>query len=61
MILDADTDTYAESVNIEVDPLGTVIKTWNMADIISATMVAGGDDPAPSSSRHRPIGFTIMA
>ena len=46
MILDADTDAYAESLNIEVDPLGTVIKTWNMADIISATMVAGGDDPS---------------
>ena len=46
MVLDADTDTYAESINIEVEPSGTVIKTWNLADIISATMIAGGDDPS---------------
>jgi arylsulfate sulfotransferase len=46
IILDADTATYVESVNIEVDASGTVLKTWNMADIISAAMIAGGDDPS---------------
>ncbi|MGI8955428.1 MAG: aryl-sulfate sulfotransferase [Chthoniobacterales bacterium] len=46
MILDADTDTYAETVNMEVDAAGTVVKTWNLADIISAAMTAGGDDPS---------------
>jgi arylsulfate sulfotransferase len=46
MILDADTDTYVESVNLEVDGAGTVLRTWNMADIISAAMTAGGDDPS---------------
>ena len=47
IILDADTTTYYNSVNIEVDPLsGTVLKMWNLADIISAAMIAGGDDPS---------------
>jgi hypothetical protein len=47
VILDADTTTYYNSVNIEVDPhSGTVLKMWNLADIISAAMIAGGDDPS---------------
>src|SRR6266487_4170220 len=45
IILDADTTTYYNSVNIEVDAFGRVLKTWNLAHIISAAMVAGGDDP----------------
>jgi len=46
IILDADTaPSYQESVNIEVDASGRVLKTWNLADIISAAMTAGGDDP----------------
>jgi arylsulfate sulfotransferase len=46
IILDADTTTHLESVNIEVDASGRVLKTWNMADIISAAMIAGGDNPS---------------
>lgn len=47
IILDADTAPfYQESVNIEVDASGTVLKTWNLANIISAAMIAGGDDPS---------------
>jgi hypothetical protein len=47
IILDADTaPSYQESVNIEVDASGTVLKTWNLANIISAAMRAGGDDPS---------------
>jgi hypothetical protein len=47
IILDADTTTYYNSVNIEVDPdSGAVLKMWNLADIISAAMIAGGDDPS---------------
>lgn len=46
MILEADTDTYFETINMEVDGAGTVIKTWNLADIISAAMTADGDDPS---------------
>jgi hypothetical protein len=46
IILDADTTTHLESVNIEVDASGRVLKRWDLAAIISAAMVAGGDDPS---------------
>ena len=47
IILDVDTATYYNSVNIEVDAhSGNVLKTWNLANIISAAMRAGGDDPS---------------
>ena len=45
MLLEADTTSYFESVIMEVDFSGNVLKTWNFADIISAAMRAGGDDP----------------
>jgi arylsulfate sulfotransferase len=46
IILDANTTTQYNSVNIEVDASGRVLKIWNLADIISAAMRAGGDDPS---------------
>jgi arylsulfate sulfotransferase len=46
IILDASTTTYLESTLIEVDASGTVLKQWDMAAIISAAMIAGGDDPS---------------
>ena len=46
LILDANTTSYFESTNIEVDSAGNVVKMWNLADIISNAMVAGGDDPS---------------
>ena len=46
MLLEADTTSYYESVIMEVDFSGAVLKTWNMASIISAAMIAGGDDPS---------------
>jgi hypothetical protein len=46
MLLEADTTTYYESVIMEVDFSGALLKTWNLADIISAAMRAGGDDPS---------------
>ena len=46
IILDANTTTHYNSVNIEVDASGRVLKTWNLADIISSAMRAGGDDPS---------------
>jgi arylsulfate sulfotransferase len=46
MILDVDTVDQTESVNLEVDAAGNVLKTWNLAEIISAAMIAGGDDPS---------------
>ena len=45
IILDATTTTYLGSTLIEVDVSGTLLKRWDMADIISAAMIAGGDDP----------------
>ena len=45
IIIDVDTTTYFESSMIEVDVSGTVLKKWDMGDIISAAMRAGGDDP----------------
>jgi arylsulfate sulfotransferase len=45
MILDVDTVDQTESVNLEVDAAGNVLRTWNLADIVSAAMIAGGDDP----------------
>jgi arylsulfate sulfotransferase len=46
MILDVDTTDQTESVNVEVDAAGNVLRTWKLADIISAAMIAGGDDPS---------------
>lgn len=46
MIMDATTTDFVESVNLEVDAAGNLIKMWNIADIISAAMIAGGDDPS---------------
>jgi arylsulfate sulfotransferase len=46
LICDVDTADQVEAVNIEVDAAGNVVKTWNLAEIISAAMVAGGDDPS---------------
>ncbi|HEY1769645.1 MAG TPA: aryl-sulfate sulfotransferase [Chthoniobacterales bacterium] len=46
LILDVDTTSYLQSTNLEVDTSGNVLKTWNMAAIISAVMTAGGDNPS---------------
>lgn len=46
IILDANTTTYFNSTNIEVDASGKVVKEWSLGDIISAAMIAGGDDPS---------------
>jgi arylsulfate sulfotransferase len=46
LLLEAITPSQHESTVIEVDASsGNVLKTWNLADIISAAMRAGGDDP----------------
>lgn len=46
LICDVNTADQVEAVNIEVDSAGNVVKMWNLADIISAAMIAGGDDPS---------------
>ncbi|MEO8439892.1 MAG: aryl-sulfate sulfotransferase [Spartobacteria bacterium] len=46
LLYEVDTKAYLESIILEIDSTGNLLKTWNMADIISAAMTAGGDDPA---------------
>ena len=47
LIIDVNTTTQTESVNIEFSPkTGAILNRWDLADIISAAMVAGGDDPS---------------
>ena len=47
LLLEPDTTSYLESTILEVDSNdGHVLKTFNMANIISAAMTAGGDDPS---------------
>ena len=47
LLLEPDTTSYYESTIQEVDGNdGHVLKTFNMANIISAAMIAGGDDPS---------------
>jgi arylsulfate sulfotransferase len=47
ILLEPDTTSYFESTILEVDGSdGRVLKTFNMANIISAAMIAGGDDPS---------------
>ena len=46
LLIQPDTTSYFESTILEVDSSdGRVLKTFNMAQIIRAAMVAGGDDP----------------
>jgi arylsulfate sulfotransferase len=53
-LLEADTTDYYESVVMEVDFFGNLLKTWNLANIISAAMRAGGDDPSQFVFRRTP-------
>ncbi len=46
IIVEEDIPNQLESFNAEVDAQGNVIKTWNLATIISNAMTAGGDDPS---------------
>ena len=47
LLIDPDTTSYFESEVLEVNSSdGTVLRTFNMAAIISAAMIAGGDDPS---------------
>jgi arylsulfate sulfotransferase len=47
LLIEPDTTAYYESEILEVDSSnGRVLKTFNMANIISAAMRAGGDDPS---------------
>jgi arylsulfate sulfotransferase len=46
-LMEVDTAAWTESTVIEVNATtGKVLKRWTLADIVSAAMGAGGDDPA---------------
>jgi arylsulfate sulfotransferase len=47
LLIEPDTTSYFESTILEINSSdGTVLNTFNMAAIISAAMIAGGDDPS---------------
>ena len=46
LILDVTIPWALESVNLEVDASGNVLRQWNLGTILAAAMSAGGDDPA---------------
>ena len=46
LVLDVNTTDWVESVNVEIDALGNVLRRWSLGDIIREAMVAGGDDPS---------------
>jgi arylsulfate sulfotransferase len=45
ILFEADTAAQLEAFIMEVDTRGNILRSWNLADIISAAMTAGGDDP----------------
>jgi arylsulfate sulfotransferase len=47
LLIEPDTTTFYESIVLEVNSSdGTVLRIFNMAAIIGAAMIAGGDDPS---------------
>lgn len=46
MLLEVNTTDWNETVVMEVDNCGDILKTWNVGVIISNAMMAGGDNPA---------------
>ena len=46
LLLELNTATQTENLIVETDPTtGQILHTWQLSDIISAAMIAGGDDP----------------
>jgi arylsulfate sulfotransferase len=46
ILSEVDTPNYFESTNMEFNPAGQVLHTWDLAAIITKAMLAGGDDPS---------------
>ncbi len=46
MIIDISTTTEYEAADLEVDANGKVLNEWDLGQIISAAMTAGGDNPS---------------
>lgn len=45
LLLDVSTDEYVQTILLEVDGFGKLLKKWNLAEIIRKAMIEGGDDP----------------
>lgn len=46
LLIEVDTPDLIECTALEINPTtGAILHTWNFADIVSAAMTAGGDDP----------------
>lgn len=52
MLLELDTTEQFEATVAEVDTQGKILKSWDFAEIISAAMTAGGDNPAQFVQSH---------
>ena len=46
ILLEADTNTQVESTIFEVNAAGAILKRWDFANIVSAAISAGGEDPS---------------
>ena len=46
ILTEIDTPDYFESGNMEINPAGQILHTWDLAAIITQAMLAGGDDPS---------------
>jgi len=47
LVADVDTATETEAINLEFDPItGKALNQWDLGQIITAAMIAGGDDPS---------------
>ncbi|HXX41182.1 MAG TPA: aryl-sulfate sulfotransferase [Chthoniobacterales bacterium] len=46
ILIEVNTSAWTESVIFEIDTSGNILNTWNLAQIISDAMTAGGDDPS---------------
>lgn len=46
ILIEVNTTAWTESVIYEIDTSGNILNTWNLAQIISDAMTAGGDDPS---------------
>ena len=45
ILIGVTTPQYDESTVMEIDTAGNILHTWDMPQIITAAMIAGGDDP----------------
>jgi len=58
MLIEVDTTTQQESVILEIDACGNVLKRWDLADILRNVITLGGEDPSTfvRDAHSPPIG-----